>query len=121
VALDDYRERVGSLIRQAREARGWSQHELALRMRSDSVTGNLVSRWERGAQMPSPAYFAAVERAFGCQLIPEQLPEECVSGSLKSGATVEPTSDVDLAIVRPLPGLRVTGNRRAHDRRTSSI
>jgi ribosome-binding protein aMBF1 (putative translation factor) len=68
---EDYRVRLGRLIRQAREARGWSQHELALRMRPNDrkLTGTQVSRWERGQQMPSPDNFRAIERALGARLV----------------------------------------------------
>lgn len=67
---DDYRVRLGRLIRQARESHGWSQHELARRMDAGVTADSQVSRWERGVQMPNPDHFAELERVLGRQLIP---------------------------------------------------
>src|SRR5712692_1811882 len=41
------------LLKQAREERGWSQKDVAVKIDTDSKT---VSRWERGVASPSP-YF----------------------------------------------------------------
>jgi transcriptional regulator with XRE-family HTH domain len=62
----------GSLLRQQRVLRGWSQKELARRLnamvdqeeeitddcgtRLGGVTGDMVRKWERGFHLPSPFY-----------------------------------------------------------------
>lgn len=45
--------RPNGLLRQAREARGWSQDQLAERLGTNGFT---VCRWERGHALPSPYY-----------------------------------------------------------------
>lgn len=50
-AHDNFRKRVGRRIRQAREAKGWSQHQLATAM---GVADAQISRWETGQTVPQP-------------------------------------------------------------------
>lgn len=47
----EHKERVGARIRAAREAKGWSQRELAIKL-PGRVDGPSVSRWERGITYP---------------------------------------------------------------------
>jgi transcriptional regulator with XRE-family HTH domain len=68
LGLTDYRKRLGVRIRAERKLRGWTQHELARQMGAPELTGQQVSRWERGA-LPSPRYFDLLEVAFGTQLL----------------------------------------------------
>jgi transcriptional regulator with XRE-family HTH domain len=53
---------VGSGIRQARQLRGWTQHELALAIGQHP---NSISRWERGPVRPSVDVVAKISRATG--------------------------------------------------------
>ena len=53
---------VGSCIRQARQLRGWTQHELALAIGQHP---NSISRWERGPVRPSVDVVAEISRATG--------------------------------------------------------
>jgi transcriptional regulator with XRE-family HTH domain len=121
---EDYRVRLGRLIRQAREARGWSQHELALRMRDDrKLTGTQVSRWERGQQMPSPDNFRAIERALGARLVGDvivtdeahQLVAVVEAKVYVSHAKFGEPSAVALAAAR------ASSERRKRERRASAI
>ncbi len=48
-------------IKKMREARGWSQAELARRV---GVTRNGVNSWEQGLSMPSPACLVELARVF---------------------------------------------------------
>ena len=48
-------------IKALREARGWTQAELARRM---SITRNGVNSWEQGLSMPSPACLVDLARLF---------------------------------------------------------
>lgn len=48
---------VGNNVRRAREARGWTQRELAAALDTDVMQ---VSRWERGEHRPNAAYEAAL-------------------------------------------------------------
>lgn len=48
-------------IKQLREARGWTQAELARRL---YVTRNGVNSWEQGLSMPSPACLVELSRVF---------------------------------------------------------
>lgn len=43
---------VGGNIREAREAKGWTQRELSIALGVESMS---VSRWERGRVLPDPA------------------------------------------------------------------
>jgi transcriptional regulator with XRE-family HTH domain len=122
---EDYRVRLGRLIRQAREARGWSQHELALRMRDDrKLTGTQVSRWERGQQMPSPDNFRAIERALGARLVGDEMivdeAQQLVAVVRQVYIShvpvpVDPMSNVALATAR------AASERRKRERRASAI
>lgn len=47
---------IGANVKWAREARGWTQLQLASRIGVDPV---VISRWERGKNRPSDAYLAA--------------------------------------------------------------
>lgn len=48
-------------IKMLREARGWTQAELARRM---SITRNGVNSWEQGLSMPSPACLVDLAKLF---------------------------------------------------------
>lgn len=48
-------------IKALREARGWTQAELARRL---SITRNGVNSWEQGLSMPSPAYLVDLAKLF---------------------------------------------------------
>ena len=48
-------------IRNLREARGWSQAELARRL---GITRNGVNSWEQGLSMPSPAFLVELAKTF---------------------------------------------------------
>ena len=48
-------------IKALREARGWTQAELARRM---SITRNGVNSWEQGLSMPSPACLVDLSKVF---------------------------------------------------------
>lgn len=48
-------------IKALREARGWTQAELARRM---SITRNGVNSWEQGLSMPSPACLVDLAKLF---------------------------------------------------------
>jgi transcriptional regulator with XRE-family HTH domain len=54
---------VGERIRAAREAKGWSQAELAAGL---GVTVTTISRWERGTSAPQRAALRALSRALDC-------------------------------------------------------
>lgn len=48
-------------IKKLREARGWTQAELARRL---SVTRNGVNSWEQGLSMPSPSCLVELAKVF---------------------------------------------------------
>lgn len=48
-------------IKALREARGWTQAELARRM---NITRNGVNSWEQGLSMPSPACLVDLSKVF---------------------------------------------------------
>ena len=52
---------IAEKIKKLREARGWSQAELARRL---SVTRNGVNSWEQGLSMPSPACLVDLAKVF---------------------------------------------------------
>ncbi len=52
---------IAEKIKKLREARGWSQAELARRL---GVTRNGVNSWEQGLSMPSPACLVELARVF---------------------------------------------------------
>ena len=52
---------IAEKIKTLREARGWSQAELARRL---SVTRNGVNSWEQGLSMPSPACLVDLAKVF---------------------------------------------------------
>lgn len=56
----EHRSRVGGRIAQAREAKGWSQRELA-RQLPGKVDGPSVSRWETGKVYPEQYIDALAE------------------------------------------------------------
>ncbi len=63
-ARDDLRALIDQpqqTIRQLRQARGWSQLELALEVGVDQST---VAKWERG-RMPTPSHRLALADLFG--------------------------------------------------------
>jgi transcriptional regulator with XRE-family HTH domain len=51
--VEEHKARVGSRIRQAREAKGWSQARLAREL-PGSTDGPSISRYERGEVLPRP-------------------------------------------------------------------
>ncbi len=55
-------ERQPKTIRQFRQARGWSQPDLAQRL---GVTQGAVSMWERGRGVPRPKYQQRLADLFG--------------------------------------------------------
>lgn len=52
---------IAEKIKKLREARGWSQAELARRL---SVSRNGVNSWEQGLSMPSPACLVDLAKVF---------------------------------------------------------
>lgn len=48
-------------IRQLREARGWTQAELARRL---NISRNGVNTWEQGLSMPSPHFLVELAKIF---------------------------------------------------------
>lgn len=68
---------AGARIRAAREAKGWSQSELARKM-PGKTDGPSVSRWERGEVMPGPQNIdrlaAALDQDAGYFYVPEPTP-----------------------------------------------
>lgn len=62
VMAAEYKARVGARIREAREARGWTQTQLAREL-PGTVDGASVSRWETGKVMPQPDTLDALATA----------------------------------------------------------
>ena len=56
----DYRVVIGARIRDSREAKGWTQRQLAHRI---DVAEAQISRWENGRALPQPQSLEAVARA----------------------------------------------------------
>lgn len=52
---------IAERIKELRQARGWTQADLARRL---GVTGNGVNSWEQGLSMPSPASLVDLARLF---------------------------------------------------------
>ena len=52
---------IAERIKALREARGWTQAELARRM---NITRNGVNSWEQGLSMPSPACLVDLSKVF---------------------------------------------------------
>ena len=52
---------TSELIKALREARGWTQAELARRL---NITRNGVNSWEQGLSMPSPACLVDLAKLF---------------------------------------------------------
>ena len=52
---------IAEKIKRLREARGWTQAELARRL---NLTRNGVNSWEQGLSMPSPAYLVELAKVF---------------------------------------------------------
>jgi putative transcriptional regulator len=65
-------------IRQLREARGWSQLELANRLR---VTPSTVYNWERGKSEPPASTLRRIARVFEVSMDDIALPGEDVEGN----------------------------------------
>jgi transcriptional regulator with XRE-family HTH domain len=68
-------------IRELRHERGWSQHELAVRL---GVTAATVYNWERGTNEPSASMYRRIARALGVSmdaiaLIGEDLGEQAAA------------------------------------------
>ena len=68
-------------IKALREARGWTQAELARRM---SITRNGVNSWEQGLSMPSPTCLVDLAKVFSVStdylLVVERLDTVNVTG-----------------------------------------
>jgi transcriptional regulator with XRE-family HTH domain len=62
MASEDRRRRVGARIRSARQAKGFSQRQLA-DLLPGATESNNVSRWERGKTMPSWPTLEALAKA----------------------------------------------------------
>lgn len=62
VSTEKQRETFGATVRQLREARGWSQSDLASRL---GVTGGAVHQWEIGAVGAREANVVQLEELFG--------------------------------------------------------
>ena len=62
---DAFYQHIGQKIRGQREARGWSQGNLAAEL---SVAANTVSRWETGAYKPSAAELDRMARLFDVEI-----------------------------------------------------
>lgn len=65
---------VGARIREARDAKGWKQKQLAAAVHVEPVT---VSRWETGANAPDLATLELIANALNCtitQLVATQQP-----------------------------------------------
>jgi transcriptional regulator with XRE-family HTH domain len=60
VTTPDYRARIGARIRRTREAKGWTQRQLAYEV---DIAEAQISRWENGRAMPNPQSLEAVARA----------------------------------------------------------
>ena len=52
---------IADRIRELRQARGWTQAELARRM---GITRNGINSWEQGLSMPSPGSLVDLSRIF---------------------------------------------------------
>ncbi len=52
---------IAEKIKSLRNARGWSQAELARRL---NITRNGVNSWEQGLSTPSPAFLVELARVF---------------------------------------------------------
>lgn len=52
---------IAERIKELRQARGWTQADLARRL---SITRNGVNSWEQGLSMPSPASLVDLARLF---------------------------------------------------------
>jgi transcriptional regulator with XRE-family HTH domain len=62
--LEKARE-IGERIRTSREGLGWTQDQLARRTNNGSITGNAISRWERGAVLPRTQSLEQLAEAMG--------------------------------------------------------
>jgi ribosome-binding protein aMBF1 (putative translation factor) len=67
ISEEEYYTRIGRRIRQLREARGWTQSELAALV---GVTHVAVSQWETAAYRPSAWTVEVLEHLFGQQVRP---------------------------------------------------
>lgn len=61
----DRAREIGERLRERREALGLTQEEVARRCESPRITGNVVSRWERGRNRPSASNLEEVAGALG--------------------------------------------------------
>jgi transcriptional regulator with XRE-family HTH domain len=57
--------RLGTAMRLARSAKGWSQAELAKRIDLKPTTKSLVGAWETGDRFPSEEMLAKIDKALG--------------------------------------------------------
>jgi transcriptional regulator with XRE-family HTH domain len=69
---------MGSKIKQAREARGWGQHELAEAIGVEPAT---ISRWENGIHSPRAALVPKIAKALGrpTEWFQQSVPEDRLS------------------------------------------
>ena len=58
---------VSRLLAQARNAKGWSQKDLAQRV---NVKPQIIAQYERGRAVPNTALIQQMERALGCRVRP---------------------------------------------------
>jgi transcriptional regulator with XRE-family HTH domain len=61
VSTEKQRVTFGATVRRLREARGWSQNDLASRL---GVTGGAVAQWEQGATGPREQNVVQLEELF---------------------------------------------------------
>lgn len=89
----EYKARVGARIRQAREAKGWTQSRLAREL-PESVDGPSVSRWENAKVAPGPDYLEALALALDVDLSFFLAPEPEPGTPDLLGALGAPNGDV---------------------------
>lgn len=71
-----YRGWRGAHLRALREARGWNQRQLAIRL---GVYPTMVGKWERGEVVPSPHRVTVLAGTFGVR--PQEFTEAPVEGA----------------------------------------
>lgn len=105
----EYRQRLGDLIRRARERKGWSQTELATQL---GVTRATVANYEDGSSEPGTYRIAALREHLGIKLESFERPPA------KRLTIAEPLSDylVDEAMAA-VEAEAAEPDRRRRDRR----
>jgi transcriptional regulator with XRE-family HTH domain len=79
LVAEEYKQRVGRRIREARKEKGWSQAQLA-RALPGTVDGPSISRWERGNVLPQSETLDALAAALDVD-VSYFLVEEPVEGT----------------------------------------